>query len=138
LHCCLEWVSPSLVLTHFLIAALKASVLQERVDGVLGLLKCWSLEASSVNLLAANGNTESADGSRGCCGAWSVLWWSSEKLNVQLRQAPFAHHRDQVGASAMGRRAPAHICWRPVLLNHGITPGDRRHLHHPRSRCHQL
>ncbi|MEJ6706755.1 MAG: hypothetical protein QNK49_03570 [Porticoccus sp.] len=34
--------------------------------------------------------------------------------------------------------AAAYICWRPVLLNHGITPGGRHHLHHPRSRCYQL
>ena len=45
-------------------------MLQERVDGVLGLLKCWSLEASSVISFSANDNTGSADGWRGCCGAW--------------------------------------------------------------------
>jgi hypothetical protein len=96
---------------------LKASVLQERVDGVLGLLKCWSLEASSVNLLSANGNTESADGSRGCCGAWSVLWWSSEKLNVQRRQAPFAHHRGQVGDVGYAPQRLFTNSWDALLRN---------------------
>lgn len=66
------------MLSHFLIAVLKASVLQERVDDVLGMLKCWSLEALSVNLLSANDNTESADGSRGFCGAGRVLWGIDE------------------------------------------------------------
>ena len=32
----------------------------------------------------------------GAAGLRAVLLWSSEKLNVQLRQAPFAHHRGQV------------------------------------------
>ena len=32
----------------------------------------------------------------GAAGLRAVLLWSSEKLNVQPRQAPFAHHRGQV------------------------------------------
>ena len=32
----------------------------------------------------------------GAAGLRAVLLWSSEKLNVQLKQAPFAHHRGQV------------------------------------------
>ena len=33
----------------------------------------------------------------GAAGLRAVLLWSSETLNVQPRQAPFAHHRGQVG-----------------------------------------
>ena len=38
----------------------------------------------------------------GAAGLRAVLLWSSEKLNVQLRQAPFAHHRGQVGEVGYG------------------------------------
>ena len=38
----------------------------------------------------------------GAAGLRAVLLWSSETLNVQPRQAPFAHHRGQVGDVGYG------------------------------------
>ena len=46
-----------------------------------------------------------------------LLWWSGEKLNERLKQAPFAHHRGQVGDVGYGPQRIFINSWRDVWWN---------------------
>ena len=52
---------------------------------------------------------------RGTAGLKVMPWWSGEKLNVQLRQAPMRTTGAKWGTSAMGRSA--------CLSTHGVVCG---------------
>jgi hypothetical protein len=56
-------------------------------------------------------------GRLGAAGLRAVLWWSSETLNVQPRQAPFAHHRGQVGEVGYGSQRMFISSWSGVWWN---------------------
>ena len=53
----------------------------------------------------------------GAAGLRAVLLWSSETLNVQPRQAPFAHHRGQVGDVGYGPQRMFISSWDDVWWN---------------------
>ena len=56
-------------------------------------------------------------GRAGAAGLRAVLLWSSEKLNVQRRQAPFAHHRGQVGDVGYGQQRMSIKSWNAAWWN---------------------
>ena len=56
-------------------------------------------------------------GRLGAAGLRAVLLWSSETLNVQPRQAPFAHHRGQVGEVGYGPQRMFINSWGGVSWN---------------------
>ena len=57
-------------------------------------------------------------GRAGAAGLRAVLWWSSETLNVQPRQAPFAHHRGQVGEVGYGPQRMFINSWSGRVVEH--------------------
>ena len=57
------------------------------------------MRKSIRDLLSAEGNTECVDGARGCCGLGC-----SVAVDMQRKQAPFAHHRGQVADVGYGPR----------------------------------